>query len=283
MFHHEGQPTCLLCHCAVQPDEHVAAGMYFSNSKTDDLLAKALHDTQQPLFPLCRRLFCQKTVCYHCSLTRGPRSHCIHRDCYQYYRRLFPESQRLRLRDLLELWPDDLDFLDRHNIEREKHAYEEYFPRSESALFAHIAKDSFGNFLRLVVERLPPELVSDIAGLSWPCALRKPAIIAGEGQSLLEFAKIQKSNHTDLITFAGEPAMVRYSNFLGHRYATSIALQEDTVVKRQNILSIAVTRDEVGILDINFQGHFRYSRPGLWYRLIQAEADKLELCICTKV
>ncbi|XP_014550746.1 hypothetical protein COCVIDRAFT_31588 [Bipolaris victoriae FI3] len=76
--------------------------------------------------------------------------------------------------------------------------------------------------------------------------------------------------------------MVRYSNFLGHRYATSIALQEDTIVKRQNVLSIAVTRDEVGILDINFQGHFRYSRPGLWYRLIQAEADKLELCICTK-
>ncbi|KAJ5060964.1 hypothetical protein PSV09DRAFT_2381378 [Bipolaris maydis] len=267
MFHHKGQPTCLLCHCAVQPDEYVAA---------------ALHDTQQPLFSLYEQLFCQKTICYQCAFDELPKSHCIHRDCYQYYHRLLPESQRLRLRDLLELWPDDVEFLNRHNIEREKHAYEEYFPRSKSALFAHIANDSFGNLLRLVVERLPSELVLDIAGFSWPCALQKPAIILGEAQALLEFAKNQKSIHINLVKFAGEPALVRYSNFLGHRYATSVVFQENTVVDHRNFLSIAVTRDEVGVLDLNFQGRFRYSRAGLWYKLVQAKTNKLEICIVTK-
>lgn len=216
-------------------------------------------------------------------LDRGPRSNCVHRDCYQYYRHLFPESQRLRLRDLLGLWPEDVDFLNRHSIESEKHAYEEHFPRPGSALFAHIAKDSLGNLLRSVAEQLPRELVLNIARFSWPCALQKPATILREGQSLLDFAKRQKSNHIDVLKFAGELALVRYCNFLGHRYATSVALQENTVADRKNVLSIAVTRDELGVLDINFQGHFRYSRNGLWYRLIQAETDNLELCVYTKV
>ncbi|EUC46163.1 hypothetical protein COCMIDRAFT_36123 [Bipolaris oryzae ATCC 44560] len=65
-------------------------------------------------------------------------------------------------------------------------------------------------------------------------------------------------------------------------FCKNVAFQENTVVDCQNVLSVAVTRDEVGVLDINFQGQFQYSRPGLWYRFIQVETDNLELCVSTK-
>lgn len=64
---------------------------------------------------------------------------------------------------------------------------------------------------------------------------------------------------------------------------TSLTLLENAVVDRQNGLSIAVTRDQVGVLDINFRGEFEYSRNGSWYKLIRAETDNIELCVCTKV
>ena len=33
--------------------------------------------------------------------------------------------------------------------------------------------------------------------------------------------------------------------------------------------SIAITRDQVGVLDINFCGIFRYPRVGFWYKLVR--------------
>lgn len=87
--------------------------------------------------------------------------------------------------------------------------------------------------------------------------MQKPAIIVGESQSLLDFAKSPKSNHSSVLKFAEEPVVVTYSNFLGYPYATSLTLQINAVADRQKGLPIAVTRDEAGVLDINFQRQFR--------------------------
>jgi hypothetical protein len=283
MYHNKGKSTCLLCHAAVQTHEIVVASTYFSDSKTSGSLFLAPEGIQQPLFRPYQDWFCQKAYCHQCSSGEGPRSYCIHLECYRLHHLRVPESERLRLRDLLELWPVDLDFLTQHNVEREKNAYKACFLLQGPALFAHIESDSFRNLLRSTAERLPQELVLHIADLSWPCALQKPVIIFGESRSLLRFSKSRKGNHSNVLKFAGEPVVIAYSNFLGNSYVTSLTLLGNAVVDRQNGLSITVTRDQVGVLDINFHGEFRYSRNGFWYKLIRAETDNIELCVCTKV
>lgn len=282
MYHTKGQQACSLCHLAVQTDELVVASTWFPNPETFYLPLLALNGTQQPLFRPYQDLFCQRPYCHPCVSGRGPVSHCIHRDCYHYYRQFFPRSA-LRLRNLLELWPNDLEFLSQQNSEREKRAYKECFGRTTSQLVERITENNFKNLLRLMSDKLPPELLFDIVELSWPCALQKPVTILGENESLLEFSKMGKGDNKDFLEYAGELISITRLSFLGYSYITGLSIEECMSVGRRDDLSISIIRDALGVFDINFQGYFGSSRRGSWYKLIRTSRKCLKLRIHVKV
>lgn len=225
-------------------------------------------------------MYCQKSICYFCATGLGEESYCIHRECYQYYRKFFPNSS-LRLRDLLELWPRTLDF--RAYKEREKYAYCKYFVDMMYPPVGDGTENNFLDFLWLMTNKLPPELRSYIAALSWPCALQKPVTISREEGSLQEFWARKKRNTNEILEYTGELASVTYQDFLGFSYVTNIRIEEKTTICRRDNLCIAVIRDHVGILDVDFQGNFRFKRWGCWYKVIRTSTSHLQLRVCVKV
>lgn len=249
-------------------------------------LSIASNNVQQPLFRPHQDIFCQKVHCLLCASGRGPSPHCIHRSCYQYFRQ-FPPSLTVRLRDLLELWPCFPTFLEQ-NSSREKHAYKEYFNQSAlerllSSLSSHGAENGIVDFIRLMIGKLPAELLSYIAELSWPCALYKPLIISEEAGSLLEFMKRGKGNVVDSLLYTGGKVMVARLNFLGSLYVSSLSNEVNKSIGCQKDLSITLIRDELGLLDVNFNGEFLLSRRGYWYKRIQTRSDHLHLRVYHKV
>ncbi|PVH95625.1 hypothetical protein DM02DRAFT_659961 [Periconia macrospinosa] len=266
MFHTKFPQACLLCHLAVQLDEHVAT---------------TLGDARQPLFDLYKNVYCQRPMCWLCVSGQGEGSYCIHRECYRYYRIFFPKSS-LRLRDLLELWPRTLDFLGYRISDREKHAYSKYFADMTYRPVGDVTENNFMNFLRSMTNKLPAELLSYIAELSWPCALQKPVTILREERSLQEFWARKKQNKNYILEYTGEAVSVTYLNFLGFAYVTSLRMEEKPTVCPRDDLSIAVTRDNMAILDVDFQGKFRFKRRGCWYKVIRTSKDHLQLRVCVK-
>ncbi|KAF9733707.1 hypothetical protein PMIN01_08050 [Paraphaeosphaeria minitans] len=128
-----------------------------------------------------------------------------------------------------------------------------------------------------MIRKLPAELLSHIAELSWPCALQKPLIISEEGHSLLEFMKRGKGNVMDSLLYTGGEVIVARLKFLGSAYVSGLSIEEKTSRGCPKGLSIALIRNEVGLIDVNFQGEFRLSKRGYWYKRIQTRSDHLHL------
>jgi hypothetical protein len=92
-----------------------------------------------------------------------------------------------------------------------------------------------------------------------------------------------KCNVTDSLLYTGGKVVVARLNFLGGPYVSSLSTEEKTSRDYQKGLSIALVRNEVGFLDVNFQGEFLISKKGYWYKRIQTRSDHLHLHVQHKV
>lgn len=236
---------------------------------------------REPSFRLYKDVFCQKDFCLACVSGQEKTSNCVHRDCYEFYQHFFPKSP-LQLRDLLQLWPDTVDIA-YQNSKRQQHAYSEYIVHLKQDLAWSVVQKSSTNLLELMAQRLPSELLCRIAEFSWPCALQKPVTILAEKKSLEGFWKRKERNTAAIIEYRGEPVLVTKVAFLGSSYVTSLSIDRQATVHRRGKLCIAVVRDHVGVIDIDFNGDFSTSRQGLWYKVISTSADHLKLRICIVV
>jgi hypothetical protein len=291
MEHAQGQRQCLLCHLSIQSDELVLAGMSPSRCLTQLLTALAFGGdvrTQQHIFRACKDFLCQKSPCFRCMT--GPPVVFIHWDCFCYLRHFHSETA-IQLRDIVASWPRapyTSSLSSKHDRAREKESFVYYFGHLIDTVGSSqsTVSNPEAEVMRLLVSiaKLPQELRSNIAKLSWPCALQQPSVIVAEATKLVErFLKGNKSNNLGYLKYTGEHVAIQRLTLFGRSYVTGLDIDCQQPCRRGILRPIAITRDEVGIIDINFCGDFERLRRGYWYRILRPKTECIDLHIHSEV
>lgn len=129
----------------------------------------------------------------------------------------------------------------------------------------------------MMAQKLSRELLCRIAEFSWPCALQQPVTILGEEKSLQDFWERKEHDTIDIIEYSGEPVSAAKVVFLGSSYVRNLSIDRKATIYRRGELAITVTRDSVGVIEVNFKGEFPFSRQDLWYKIIRTSAEHLKL------
>jgi hypothetical protein len=178
----------------------------------------------------------------------------------------------------------------KQRFEREKEIFERSFVTlvQSSQVLDHAQEAVEGDLmtlLSLISTKLPAELVKYIAGLSWPCALGQPAMIMAEAESTAQF--VNRKPDCWWLKYTGQDVSITRLSLFGSSYVTDLVADQTVEANGKGIkvdsLSIAVMRDQIGVLDVNFRGIFPVHRPGLWYKRFRTDAESIYIDVDLKV
>jgi len=227
----------------------------------------------------------------------GPPVALLHLDCFRYFRRFYPQA-RLQLKDILKFWPRTLNpstLSPKHKNTKEKQSFSYCFSEWISLLQPHIQvadsdEEDVTRFKCLLISLtgLPKELLSNIAYLSWPCALQQPLVIKAEttvAERYLESCGKNPGSNLSCFEFTEGEVSFEYLLLSGTYYIAKLCLMSQEVRRRSAPRRITITRDEVGIIDIDFRGDFKPQTlgRGYWYKTLQPEAQDTRLHILSQV
>ncbi|OCL09030.1 hypothetical protein AOQ84DRAFT_339513 [Glonium stellatum] len=169
---------------------------------------------------------------------------------------------------------------------REKHSFVHCFQKSISSLAQYIyaIDPDFQNLLNSL-GRLPTELLSNIADLSWPCAVQQPLIVMTETEPTEKCLQVygkKPGPGLNYLEFPGTDVSFDRLVLSGTSYIAKI-YQTDSASCGNIPRSIIIARDDVGITKVDFYVDseqrvlHQTSGRGYWYKIIRPTTQRYKL------
>lgn len=206
----------------------------------------------------------------------------LHRDCELYRRKFFPDT-KLRLADVLTLWPrlpHAVTFPAKYHIATAENSFKSQFielvmhpPYIQGKDPYDDTNDTSENFKSILqsLAKLPAELVVQIAGWSYSQTLQQLAVILKEGRLMEDYVKQGAKGITHFVDYTGEAVSFQHLYVCGTRYVAGLNFEAQNSEIRYPLQAIMIIRDEVGVTGMDFDGEFAQAQSRSWYKFIQPE------------